>query len=511
MIIIILILLLIIIFLLFRCCRCGGRPQVRIKAYPNEVIVWKRPDIPHDQFVSWLHRLTDSINEKGEITDTAYCPNCDSDLVLLKGPGPEAFIQQNGSGGSGGTPPGTPVGGDAPGLYCANVDVSDPSLQSLPTLTDSLGQQFLHSHSVQAGNGGAIFPGNPGPANPGNGNAVTVAVLDTGDSTVQKIYVRGVSQSCLLDPGSKKGWNFVAGSSDTHDDYQNRHGAKVTQFIIDQVRQYQGTMVPATNDVNILPVKVFDRSGKGRLFDILCGIAYSANSGAKIINASFGFYEYQDTLTNQVAAVMLQEYMAYYLPKNKILMVAAAGNDNPHEDTLYRNRTGNPSADPRDLNSNPFYPACLVKDPQLKDNLLIVTTVSKDSVSPLQNFSNRIVDIGVNCDAVIDSLGVLYYIFRDPIFTQPYLVTDGSGNKAFYLHTVTGTSFATPIATGKIAAYYQKLISTGPLKKDDILNRLQGIQPFSTSPKHLLQPASPGSNLRKLVKDGNTSVKKENN
>jgi hypothetical protein len=431
---------------------------------------------------------------------------------VLEGPGPDAFIQQAGSGGSGGSSPGTPVGGDAPALYCANIDISDPSVQSVRARTTPSGDSILPLLKIASApppTGNIPPPPNSGVSGGGAENTITIAVLDEGDSTTQKPYVRGVSQTCLPDPASKKGWNFVAGSDDTHDDSRGLHGSKVTQFIIDQARQYAAAKQPATDAINILPVKVFDSNGKGKLYNILCGISYAANSGAKIINASFGFYEYADTPANRSAAVLLQEHLAHYLPKNNILMIAAAGNDNPHEDTLYRNITGNPFLNPRDLIANPFYPAWLVEDPELRNNLLVVTTVNskKDSVSPLQNFSDLIVDIGVNCDAVADSAGIVYYIFRDPIFTQPYPGTDSNGNSVYYLHTVTGTSFATPIVTGKIAAYYTDLVKAGPLKKSDILSRMLTTKPFGSSFEPLLQHSS--GKLINAVKDGNTSFKKD--
>ncbi|HWK05058.1 MAG TPA: S8 family serine peptidase [Puia sp.] len=436
--------------------------------------------------------MKDSIRVFGEITDSAACQNCDSDLLLLSGPGPQAFIQQSGSGGSGGSKPGTPGGGGGPAFYCANLSFRVPDLH--------LDSPYLTNYKP------VNLPFNKFPNN--NKNVTTVAVFDTGRDTgsITNFFVSGVSQTCLLDTRSQFGWNFVGNNSNTLDDYPTRHGSVVTRFIVNQVLQYSSnSVISPGGSVNILPVKIFDSTGKGSLYNILCGIAYAANCGAKVINASFGFYDRSDTTINEVAAVMMQNYMRHYLVKNNILMVAAAGNDNPSEDSIYWAQTGNKSANPRNLDSNFFYPACLVKDKLLKNNLLVVTTVSYTSgqVSPLQNFSNGIVDIGVNCDAIIDSGNIQYYSFVNPIQPNDLIVI--GGERKFKIHTVTGSSFATPIVTGKIVAYYNTLVNNNILNKDGLLNNIQSINPYG--PGLSLSLLRPVSQFNSTIRNGLTCSK----
>jgi hypothetical protein len=482
-IIIILLLIVIILLLVFKCCRCCKvPPHPRVSGSPSQMIIWKNPDSSTTSFQTWLGKFKDSVRMFGDITDSALCLSCDSTLLLLSGPGPQIFIQQSGSGGSGGSKVPAPGGGDGPAFYCANLAIGVPDhFQS----SDS----FLVRHGNDA-----VLPLLPGAL--ANSHRTTIAVFDTGLDTgaIRKLYVSRISQSCLLNTQSLYGWNFAYNNSNTRDDYPVRHGTAVTRFIIDQVVQYASH---GGGGVNILPVKIFDSTGKGTLYGFLCGIAYAANSGAKLINASLGFYKYADTAYtyNEVAAVLLQNYLQYYLVKNNMLMVAAAGNANPPEDTLYQTLSGFLHGNPRDLDSNQFYPAFLDKDTLLKNNLLVVTTVSDSTgqVSPLQNYSDTIVDVGVSCDAIIDSNNVSYYSFINPL-QQDSVATVVVATESVVLHlnfTVTGSSFATPIVTGKIAAYYNTLVGIDRVIKDTILSRLQSITPYTPYSKATLLAPNP--------------------
>jgi hypothetical protein len=485
--IIALLLIVVILLLVFKCCKCCKTPSYpRVSGSPNQMIIWKNPDSLTTSFQTWLGKFKDSVRMFGEITDSALCLSCDSSLLLLSGPGPQIFIQQSGSGGSGGSQVPAPGGGDGPAFYCANLAIGVPD-------------RFLTSDSFVLRQSKAAVSLLQ-PVTFTNSHKTTIAVFDTGLDTgaIRNQYVSALSQSCLLNTQSLYGWNFAYNNNNTRDDYPVRHGTAVTRFIVNQVVQYARY---GGGGVNILPVKIFDSTGKGTLYGFLCGIAYAANSGAKLINASLGFYKYADTAYayNEVAAVLLENYLQYYLVQNNILMVAAAGNANPTEDTLYQTLSGYRQGNPRDLDSNQFYPAFLDKDTLLKNNLLVVTTVSISTgqVSPLQNYSDTIVDVGVNCDVVKDSTSVSYYSFVNPIQKDSVeYMTVGTGSKAkksaqHVILTVTGSSFATPIVTGKIAAYYNTLVGNNQVIKDTILSRLQSLAPYPPPNGALLAP-NPG-------------------
>jgi hypothetical protein len=482
---ILVLLFLLILLLLFRCCRCCSKLPPP-KSYHNGIVFWKNPNAAGDRFLNWVDSIKGVIRGLGEIKDSMVCANCDSSLITASGVGTEIYLSQGGSGGSGTTDPGGPSGGDIPGYFCANLDISTPD-----TISVASESKFPY-RSTKAGAPGAVA------------NAVTVGVFDTGDSLAfpdDSRYVGNVLSTCLLDPNSKWGWNFVWHNPNTKDDHPNKHGTKVSQSVIDQAAQYQqGTIVPPTNPVGILPVKIFSAGGKGTLFDLLCAVSYAAKGGVRIINASFGFYEYADTPANRHSAGLMEKYLEYYLPRYNMLMVAAAGNQDPAEDLQFHIYTGNPTANPRDLLLNPFYPACLAKTSTiLAKNILVVTTVGAAPnpntwmVSPLQNFSNRVVDVGVACDQQVIIGTKDYFCFRDPIS----------------LGLVTGSSFATPIITGKIASYFSKLLGTGPVDKNAIIRAMLSLRPYPAGPNSRNLLTTDNSSLSGSIRSGVMGVKTE--
>jgi hypothetical protein len=238
------------------------------------------------------------------------------------------------------------------------------------------------------------------------------------------------------------------------------HGTRVAKFIIDQVQQYQ------KQKVNIIPVKIFDSTGHTSLYRILCGFVYAQKSGIQVINVSFGFYWHD--LNNRPP--LLPEFVQTYLTDHKVILVAAAGNRDTAEDNAVLKWNLVAAADLRNLDRHPVYPAALAGQPGF-DNVIAVTTLYKpeEKVSPQQNFSSRIVDIGVNGEYRYDvnlplPLPVEEFGFRDP------LGPSASGQT----HVISGSSYATPIVTGKIVAFYSELIGTGPvLNKANFLSALQ--------------------------------------
>ncbi len=269
---------------------------------------------------------------------------------------------------------------------------------------------------------------------------VTVAVFDTGlDSTGIGAYVTSPSGSAAC-PGAAAngGWNFVNNTPDWNDDNPERHGTEVSRFILNQVLKYH------QNQLRILPVKIADATGKGSLFSLLCGLAYAGQQGAQLVNASFGFYSPRNVSSPtevDTNVYLLQAFVQHYLTAKNILLIAAAGNEDPvNEPPVYN--SANP-ASLRNLDSVSFYPASLSRT---LDNVIAVTTVfpnppNTGHVSSNQNFSPRVVEAGVN--GVLLNGGICY-------FKHPWL--PGA--------TLTGTSFATPIATGNIGANY--FLRTGP-------------------------------------------------
>jgi hypothetical protein len=375
------------------------------KFIPNQLIVWKKEGVTAAEFDRWK---SDNQQKYSGLVVKKLCESCDSTLELWEGDNVATFISERvaGSGGSGPIAPPS-GGGDAVACFSYNLIIDLPEQLGCVPERDAKQRPYDRPQT--------------------DGDSVIVAVFDTGLMPEMKsAYTDGVQSLCM--PGGERGWNFFNRTDVTDDDYPSRHGSAVTQFIIDQETRYR------KRKTNILPVKIHNSHGKSDLFSILCGFAYAANSGATIINASFGFY----ATKGSGAPAILEQFVKKHLTANNILLVAAAGNLNSDE------TAGGPVGDDvRNLDYNPFFPASLSKT---LENVVAVTTVSKEEkeVCPTQNFSNRVVDVGVNCDKIMPG----DFRFESPLHFSNFIV---------------GSSYATPIITGKIAQHHKELMDAMPL------------------------------------------------
>lgn len=171
-----------------------------------------------------------------------------------------------------------------------------------------------------------------------NSQQTKVAVLDTGIdytnaalspyiyiSPTERINKKDQNNNCLLD--DVIGYNFIyqksgslTGNNNPNDDHS--HGSHVTGIIKNNLDQlYIKTPQYACSSVNFLPIKTHDSLGIGTLFSTACGVYYAAQTGAKVINCSWGYYA-QD----EAHAPILRDAVLYANSKNA-LVVAAAGND----------------------------------------------------------------------------------------------------------------------------------------------------------------------------------------
>lgn len=162
-------------------------------------------------------------------------------------------------------------------------------------------------------------------------DGVTIAILDTGiDYNYFGFNQTFLFNSVLGETGCDEngqtdyfGWDFVNQDHDPYDDYG--HGTIISSMIASRLQ--------AKNiDFQILPVKVFDETGKGNYFDIICGFRYAAtNKYVDIINMSFGW-------TNSDHRIL-----GYFITESEeeVLLTASAGNsqiDNdffPHYPSSY--------------------------------------------------------------------------------------------------------------------------------------------------------------------------------
>jgi subtilisin family serine protease len=134
------------------------------------------------------------------------------------------------------------------------------------------------------------------------GSGVVVAVIDTGVQTTHP-DLSGVTVA---------GYDFVNSDVDAMDD--NGHGTHVAG-IVAAVNNSAGT-VGAANGAKIMPVKVLNESGYGYLSDVVKGIYYATDNGARVINLSLGTTSDSDSLRKAVD----------YAYSKGVVVVAAAGN-----------------------------------------------------------------------------------------------------------------------------------------------------------------------------------------
>ena len=95
----------------------------------------------------------------------------------------------------------------------------------------------------------------------------TVAIVDSGVDASHPFMSGKVLQ----------GYDFIDGDTNAYDEYF--HGTLVASVVVD---------CTANAPVKILPVRIFDRNGRGFSSTIATGIKYSADHGADVINLSLG-------------------------------------------------------------------------------------------------------------------------------------------------------------------------------------------------------------------------------
>lgn len=284
---------------------------------------------------------------------------------------------------------------------------------------------------------------------------IIVAVLDTGADTrlldpqyIWQETADSKTEKCYSNVHS--GWNFINDTANFEDDNPARHGTMVSQYIINEFKASK------QNSVKIMPLKTHDKNGTADLFSIICAINFAIAKGANIINASWGFYYYFD-----VPVPYLKTLITGILRKKGILFITAAGNKIPADDMLakqiYQDEYGIVLTEEqlRDLLVHNFYPAQLST---VTNSILVVTTTDGRTVSPNQNYSNKIVELGVIGDP------------KSPTAMQ-FKVPFDSAADLF----ISGSSFASAIASGIIGANCPKGLYVPNIQKKEFLLCLQGM------------------------------------
>lgn len=195
----------------------------------------------------------------------------------------------------------------------------------------------------------------------------------------------------------------------------NGHGTHVAGIIAANVFGMTGV----APESRILPVRVLGADGSGDSTDVACGIKWSADNGADIINMSLG----SNTESIAVTAAVI-----YALSKG-VVVLAAAGNDGPNNDF-------------------PSYPAA-TKTSSSPDTYDVIAVGATDRDGNIASLSNR----GSYVDFVAPGINILSTCMATPIFkdNQGPINSCGTADGSDRYEYLSGTSMATPHVAGIVA------------------------------------------------------------
>jgi subtilisin family serine protease len=110
-----------------------------------------------------------------------------------------------------------------------------------------------------------------------------------------------------------RGWDFVNNDNDPMDD--NNHGTHISGLVAAKRDGIGITGVAPT--AKIMPLKILDRLGSGKIRDEINAINYAVANGAKIINVSLGGLQLNDDELNVIRSAEAKG----------VIVISAAGND----------------------------------------------------------------------------------------------------------------------------------------------------------------------------------------
>ena len=418
--------------LIFAGCRCKNCCEVTSppiqKEAPYSGINVKIPagkslsDLTNEIYVKLNIRIDTKIHVR-------TCP-CDTALVNINYPGLD-FWGQGPRIPSNPTVPGRGDTLDLPGFVASkNYEIVLDEKDSLPE-DEKYGKLGRFSVLASFANPTSIT------------KTVTVAIFDSGldDQHLSKNFV-GVKYdfpACFTDSlrtvlknggalenvnGSQilKGLNFAPADfpSNTYDisnildTHPGKHGTNVASLVVQQFGK-----TTQTKAIKLLIMRVLNNQNKGDAFGIMCAVYHAKQMGAEVYNMSLGYYGAEDPIFKSYIDLI------GVAPKRG-WVVAAAGNAAAGYDIA-----GIPVDDPKNRNlderidSSKLYPAYFSKTMK---HVVSATTILNDTsaVCERQNYDPNSLDIGVVATNCIFKIGN----------SQP----------------LRGTSFATPVAAGWIAA-----------------------------------------------------------
>ncbi|KKD38992.1 S8 family serine peptidase [Limnoraphis robusta] len=264
------------------------------------------------------------------------------------------------------------------------------------------------------------------------GENVVVAVIDSGVdynhpdlfaniwSNQDEIANNGIDDDNNGYVDDSRGWDFVNQDNQPMD--FNNHGTHVAGIIAATIDGVGITGVAP--NAEIMPVRVLDENGFGKVSEALAGIRYAVENGADVINLSLGGNDYVSEVLDTISWAVQQG----------VVVVVAAGNESL---------------------TFPSYPARFA-------NQFGIAVGSVDDNNRLSNFSNRAGILPLDYvvapggDGGFSDVGDIYSTVPLASSTIPY---------RFF----SGTSMATPHVSGVVALMLQGNPNLTPTQVEEIL------------------------------------------
>ncbi len=248
--------------------------------------------------------------------------------------------------------------------------------------------------------------------------------LSTGEGAIVAIVDTGIDFRApdLVNVRTLSGYDFANDDTDPTDD--QGHGTHVAGTVAQTTHNNVGVAGVAFN-AQLMPVKVLGSDGLGSYENIIQGIVYAVDQGAKVINLS---------LAGTAGSQALQDAVKYAYDRG-VLVVAAAGN-----------RSGAVS-----------YPAAY------DGYVMAIGAVRYDlTLAPYSNFGPQIDLMAPGGDTSVDQNGDGY---ADGIVQQTFRAVDGGYKYLFF----EGTSMASPHVAGLAALLLSRQPGLTPAQLSEIM------------------------------------------
>jgi len=209
---------------------------------------------------------------------------------------------------------------------------------------------------------------------------VTVYILDTGADTrkwreAPKFMVDPAPKyDCMDDVQDSEGYNYVCPNKVNHC-YKDRngHGTFGIRAITDGMQ---------TDSLRVIPLKIFNKKGKGTFFSMICAMYHAIDHGADIINLSGGY----SAPPSDTSSIMENVILAA-MDKGAFI-VSAAGNDNIPMDIALRTEEDNGNSMDITL------PTGKVRFPATYSNRLVSGSSENSRIAPSSRCSvNNIISV----------------------------------------------------------------------------------------------------------------------